>query len=79
MTDKIKEIEIPVIHFQCSDGAVFKDKQVAQIYESKLRGDIKTCQHCEGRGKVPDIGNYKYESCFRCNGKGYLQKKEVWK
>ena len=75
----IKEIDIVVKHWKCSDGKVFGQKQAAEIHEAKLSGEIKVCTHCEGRGEVPDIGNYRYEKCFRCDGKGYLQKFSEWK
>ena len=74
----MKEIMVEVVHYKTQDGKVFKDRQVAQIHEDKLLGKLKTCYECGGVGKISDIGKYQMETCFRCHGKGYLVKKEVW-
>lgn len=74
----IKEVIVEVVNYQTSDGKVFPDKQIAQLHEDKLNGDIKYCPECSGAGIIADIGNFRMETCFKCSGSGYLIKMQIW-
>lgn len=75
------------------DGKEFTDKEECERHESLERGDIKTCPECKGvktitkNNDMDGAGNYGsrdgvsywQEKCPKCSGRGYLEKKEVWK
>lgn len=75
------------------DGKEWPTEEACTRYEKRLNGDIIDCPECHGAGKfrgrfVPaydnyDIGHvdahYEYETCKRCGGKGYLERKITWK
>ena len=78
--------------YVAKDGKEFTSEDECKLYEKRLNGDVIECPECNGRGKfrgrfVPaydnyDIGHveahYEYETCKRCGGKGYLEKKVTW-
>lgn len=84
---KIVEYEVYI----AKDGKEFEDKKEAMLHEKLLNGEIKVCHECNGKGKIPEEYEYDnyhtgapeksiiYQTCKRCNGKGYLEKAIVWR
>ena len=77
------------------DGKEFICKDDCERYEKKLNGELKECSRCHGTGKINEhleqyfdggmYGDHEYhtywksDKCPECNGKGYLEKKVIWK
>lgn len=75
----MKEVEVVVIKYESDDGDIWETKEEA-IHRDKMRsGERKKCTICNGSGKEPDCENRNYHKCSSCNGKGWLEKVEVWK
>lgn len=74
------------------DGKEFSSEEECRHHEMMLDGTRIVCPECHGekrfRGRfVPEYDNYdighvdahyEYETCKRCGGKGYLEKKTTW-
>lgn len=74
------------------DGKEFNNEKDCIDYELRLDGTRITCPDCNGKGHFRgrwveaydnyDIGHveahYEYNTCQRCHGKGYLDKKVTW-
>jgi len=87
-----KKRKIEQTYYVAFDGKEFEDMESCEHYEETQRGNRKTCDNCNGRGKVTkdnDIGGdggwgssvgvqYWEEGCDKCNSKGYLELKKVW-
>lgn len=76
--------------FVSNDGTEFETKTEALLHDKLLRGEIKECPECYGKGKVEEWEEWEdyhtgmtersllHVTCKKCNGKGYLEKKTVW-
>ena len=73
------------------DGKEFTDEEKCEHHEMILDGTRIVCPNCHGEGSwktdyVPEYehwegkmgGYWNYETCKRCKGKGYLEKKITW-
>ena len=73
------------------DGKEYNSEEDCKHHEMILDGTRIVCPDCNGKGKwkttyVPEreswegtMGGYwEYETCKRCKGKGYLEKKVTW-
>lgn len=83
-----------VVHYNvyiANDGREFETESACRDYEKRLNGERKTCEFCGGKGYISegwhDVRNEltcQYErveythKCPKCDGKGYLERKEVW-
>ena len=90
---EIKRRQIEQTYYVAFDGKEFTDRNECEHYEAIQKGSRKTCANCNGTGEVTKDNDYagdgnwgsrtgvKYwqEECEQCNGKGYLELKEVWK
>lgn len=91
MRKKTKYKKIPYTVFVAKDGKEFEDENKCLIHEKILDGKAKLCPKCNGNGyTIEEIEYDNYhtgspmyidEKCFckMCQGKGYLEKVEVWK
>ena len=74
-----------------NDGTEFENESQCIDYEKKKNGDRVKCSLCDGTGRISDGWHsvlneltYQYEdveyshTCSKCNGKGYLERKEIW-
>lgn len=75
-----------------NDGKEWPSEDACIKHEKRLNGDIIDCPECHGEGRIRgrfieaydnyDIGHvdahYEYETCKKCKGKGYLEKKVSW-
>ena len=90
-----KEIRQKMVNYEvfiCDDGKEFETEEEALLHDKLLRGEIKECPECHGKGRVEEWKEWEnYHTgapermlinpiCDRCHGKGYLEKKikEVW-
>jgi len=77
--------------YVAKDGKEFDSENECKNYEMMLDGTRIVCPDCQGKGRwktdyVPEhdhwegkMGGYwKYNTCSRCKGKGYLEKKVTW-
>lgn len=50
------------------------------VSEAKYHGqkEMVTCPECEGKGgkKYPHMGEYEYDACWTCDGKGVISKRK---
>ena len=73
------------------DGKEFDSEDDCKHHEMMLDGTRIVCPDCNGKGQwrtnyVPEhdhwegkMGGYwEYETCKKCKGKGYLEKKVIW-
>ena len=75
----MKEIEVKVIKYQSDDGSIFDTKEKAELQDKKLVGLVKICPSCNGAKIVDPYGDGRTScQCSTCQGKGYVEKKEVW-
>lgn len=90
---EVKRVQktIYVNKYVAFDGTEFDYENQCLDYEKRKRGERKVCDKCNGRGyivtgqhTVYDNWSFKYETyddtkkCVHCDGKGYLDRKEVW-
>ena len=89
---EIKKRQIEETFYVSFDGKEFKTQEECIHYEAVKKGKRKTCDKCNGTGTITcdnDFGgdggwgsstgvSYWKEPCKKCNGKGYLELKEVW-
>ena len=86
-----QEVRKYVTKYQAEDGHIFDTEAQCLDYEARMKGTRRTCPKCNGRGRISEgfheVRNeltYQYETvkyshkCEVCDGKGYLDKKEVW-
>lgn len=92
MKTEIRTKTVKYAVYIAKDGKEFETKNKCIFHEKKLDGIIKECPECHGKGKITkeyEYDNYHtgapeksiiYPTCTKCNGKGYLEKKnkEVW-
>ena len=77
--------------YVAKDGKEFYDEEECRHHEMILDGTRVVCPDCQGKGRwktdyVPEhdhwegkMGGYwHYNTCDRCKGKGYLEKKVTW-
>ena len=75
----MKEVEVKVVKYQSDDGKIFDDKEQALLHDKMLSGKVKTCPACGGSKTVDIYGDGRiYNQCSTCQGKGYVEKKEIW-
>lgn len=75
MVDKIVTTK-----YRANDGSLWDTEEAALNRERKRKsGDIKECRSCEGTGKMSPSGDGRdIITCPVCEGRGYLERKEVW-
>jgi hypothetical protein len=72
-------VKVLVEKYKAKDGMIFSTEEECIFHEKKLDGLIKTCHFCLGTKKVDVYGDgYVFATCNTCDGKGYLERKEVW-
>jgi hypothetical protein len=76
---------------QRKQGKEFDNEKDCTLHDRLVRGEIKECPECHGKGKVgrreqeedyhsgAPYWTTNYYWCEHCKGKGYLEKKTVWK
>lgn len=70
-------------HWETTDGKTFIDKAAAYDHQLYLDEKKKTCDKCGGsKGErywgVDGRETEQFINCSKCQGKGFLIKKEVW-
>lgn len=74
-------VAVKVTKYQAdgADGRIFDTAEEAIHYEKLKNGERKICTECKGTGKVDLYGDDRFHAiCDKCQGKGWLEKKEVW-
>lgn len=87
-----KNRTITEIVFVSSDGKEFQSEQACQEHEEYIDGTRKTCEKCNGTGRVNrriektfdemlvKMVDVEYsDPCPNCKGKGYLEKITEWR
>lgn len=75
----LTEVNILVKRYKTSDGELFVDSDDAVYHEKVLKGNIKECPSCNGKGTVDIYGDGRVSStCSTCNGKGYVERVVKW-
>ena len=87
-----QEVRKYVTKYQAEDGRVFNTESQCLDYEARIKGTRRTCPNCNGKGYISDgwhdvLNELTYQTerveyshkCEVCDGKGYLDKKEIWK
>ena len=77
--------------YVAKDGKEFDSENECKNYEMMLDGTRIVCPACQGKGSWktdyvepydhwdgPMGGYWNYNTCSRCKGKGYLEKKVTW-
>lgn len=75
----MKEILVQVKKYQTEDGKIFDSAREAEHHERIIGGVRKTCPHCNGTQQVPDEEFRRFYACPTCDGRGWVEKQEVWK
>ena len=85
------EKTITVSKYKASDGTVFDTEYQCLDYEKRKNGERIECPRCGGRGgfnyrteivrneltcQYEEVGFH--DTCTKCGGKGYLDKKVSW-
>ena len=90
MKKEIRQKNINYEVFISDDGTEFDNEYDALHHDKIIKGEIKECPDCKGRGW--NIIESEYEdyhtgvimttkdtyTCKTCKGKGYLEKKVIW-
>lgn len=91
-TQETRTVTVNVNKYIAFDGKEFDNEKDCDNYERIKNGTRIICPQCQGKGGwegefVPAYDNYdighvdghrKWESCSKCHGKGYLDKKVTW-
>lgn len=92
MKTEVRQKTVDYEVFISDDGTEFDNEKDAILHDRLLKGEIKECYNCHGKGRVAELEEYDnyhtgaserrmiYPTCDVCHGKGYLEKKikEVW-
>ena len=61
------------------DGKEFESEDECKHHEMILDGTRVVCPHCNGNKDIGHVdAHYEWNTCPRCEGKGYLEKKTTW-
>lgn len=75
----LTEVNVLVKRYKTSDGMIFESSINAIHHEKVLKGNIKECPSCNGKGVVDIYGDGRVSStCSTCNGKGYVERVVKW-
>lgn len=74
----MKPITVQVTKYQAKDGLIFDSEQDAILHEKRIDSLVKDCSECNGLGKY-EYGMAPMQVCHLCSGKGYVERKEVWR
>lgn len=75
----MKVIYVQVEKYQTEDGRIFDSAKQAEHHERIISGVRRICPKCNGTQQVPDEEFRRYYACPDCDGRGYVEKQEVWK
>lgn len=75
----MKEIKVQITKYQTEDGKIFDNPIQAEHHEKMNNGTRKICEECHGTQQVPAVDYRSYHACGTCDGKGWVEKMEVWK
>lgn len=75
----MKVIQVMVEKYQTEDGRIFDSAKQAEHHERIISGARKGCPTCNGTQQVPSEDYRSFYACPHCDGKGYVEKQEVWK
>lgn len=92
MRTEIRQKTVDYEVYIANDDTEFNSERECKDYEARKSGDRITCPKCGGAGHFqgrwvkpgydssfgPIEGHYEYNTCDRCGGKGYLDKKTTW-
>lgn len=75
----MKVITVQVEKYQTEDGRIFDSAKQAEHHERIISGMRRICPKCNGTQQVPDEEFRRFYACPDCDGRGYVEKQEVWK
>ena len=90
MRKEVRQKTVDYTVYVADDGKEFDNENDCTLHDRLVRGEIKECPECHGKGKVgrreqeedyhsgAPYWTTNYYWCKHCKGKGYLEKKTVW-
>lgn len=70
---------VEITQYQTDDGLVFDTLGQAEHHEKMKAGIRKVCPSCDGEREYSPSGDGRdIITCPKCQGKGWVEKKEVW-